>query len=212
MPAKRNQMVPNAHFHKDWDRYVKTWFNQPARKERRRKMRAKKAAAIAPRPLKTLRPVVRCPTFRYNVKQRGGRGFSLEELKTAGITKKMAKTIGICVDHRRRNKSVESLQINAQRLKEYQSKLILFPIKQSKPRKGDATEEDMKKASQLAGQVMPISSRVLKRPRAMEVTDDLKNFKAFNAIRQSRAVARLWGIRAKKAKEAEADDLSKPKK
>ena len=63
-----------------------------------------------------------------------------------------------------------------------------------------------------AGQVMPISSRVLKRPRAMEVTDDLKNFKAFNAIRQSRAVARLWGIRAKKAKEAEADDLSKPKK
>ena len=46
----------------------------------------------------------------------------------------------------------------------------------------------------------------------MEVTDDLKNFKAFNAIRQSRAVARLWGIRAKKAKEAEADDLSKPKK
>merc|ERR1739836_3024 len=119
-------------------------------------MRAKKAATIAPRPLKTLRPVVRCPTFRYNVKQRGGRGFSLEELKTAGITKKMAKTIGICVDHRRRNKSVESLQINAQRLKEYQSKLILFPIKASKPRKGDACEEDMKKAAKLTGKVMPV--------------------------------------------------------
>merc|ERR1711994_484785 len=212
MPAKRNQMVPNAHFHKDWDRYVKTWFNQPARKERRRKMRAKKAATVAPRPMRTLRPVVRCPTFRYNVKQRGGRGFSLEELKTAGISKNMAKTIGITVDHRRRNKSVESLQINAQRLKEYQSKLILFPIKASKPRKGDASEEDMKKASQVAGQVMPVANRDLKRVRAMEVTDDLKKFKAFNAIRQSRAVARLWGIRAKKAKEAEADDLSKPKK
>merc|ERR1712064_88863 len=178
------------------------WFNQPARKERRRKMRAKKAAAIAPRPMRTLRPVVRCPTFRYNVKQRGGRGFSLEELKTAGIS----------IDHRRRNKSVESLQINAQRLKEYQSKLILFPIKASKPRKGDASEEDMKKAAQLAGTVMPVASREMKRLRAMEVTDELKNFKAFNAIRQSRAVARLWGIRAKKAKEAEADDLSKPKK
>merc|ERR1739846_255853 len=155
MPAKRNQMIPNAHFHKDWDRYVKTWFNQPARKERRRKMRAKKAAAVAPRPMKQLRPVVRCPTFRYNVKQRGGRGFSLEELKTAGISKNMAKTIGICVDHRRRNKSVESLQINAQRLKEYQSKLVLFPIKASKPRKGDASEEDIKKAIQLAGEIMP---------------------------------------------------------
>jgi large subunit ribosomal protein L13e len=212
MPAKRNQMIPNAHFHKDWDRYVKTWFNQPARKERRRKMRAKKAAAVAPRPMKQLRPVVRCPTFRYNVKQRGGRGFSLEELKTAGISKNMAKTIGICVDHRRRNKSVESLQINAQRLKEYQSKLVLFPIKASKPRKGDASEEDIKKATQLAGEIMPPKSRDTKRIRAMEVTDDLKNFKAFNAIRQSRAVARLWGIRAKKAKEAEADDLSKPKK
>merc|ERR1712001_102936 len=212
MPAKRNQMVPNAHFHKDWDKYVKTWFNQPARKERRRKMRAKKAAAVAPRPMKSLRPVVRCPTFRYNVKARSGRGFSLEELKSAGISKSMAKTIGITVDHRRRNKSVESLQINAQRLKEYQSKLILFPIKASKPRKGDATEEDLKKASQLQGQLMPVKGIDNKRLRAMEVTDDLKKFKAFNAIRQSRAVARLWGIRAKKAKEAEADDLSKPKK
>merc|ERR1712218_564504 len=207
-----NQMVPNAHFHKDWDRYVKTWFNQPARKERRRKMRAKKAAAVAPRPMKSLRPVVRCPTFRYNVKARSGRGFSLEELKSAGISKSMAKTIGITVDHRRRNKSVESLQINAQRLKEYQSKLILFPIKASKPRKGDASEEDLKKASQLTGKVMPVQGIEHKRLRAMEVTDDLKKFKAFNAIRQSRAVAHLWGIRAKKAKEAEADDLSKPKK
>merc|ERR1719283_647027 len=167
-------------------------------------MRAKKAATVAPRPMKSLRPVVRCPTFRYNVKQRSGRGFSLEELKTAGISKNMAKTIGITVDHRRRNKSVESLQVNAQRLKEYQSKLILFPVKASKPRKGDASEEDMKKASQLEGQVMPIQGLERKRLRAMEVTDDLKNFKAFNAIRQSRAVARLWGIRAKKAKEAEA--------
>jgi large subunit ribosomal protein L13e len=59
---------------------------------------------------------------------------------------------------------------------------------------------------------MPFASRELKRVKAMEVTEDLKKFKAFNAIRQSRAVARLWGIRAKKAKEAEADDLTKPKK
>ena len=62
------------------------------------------------------------------------------------------------------------------------------------------------------GKVMPVQGIEHKRLRAMEVTDDLKNFKAFNAIRQSRAVKRLWGIRAKKAKEAEADDLSKPKK
>merc|ERR1712110_378567 len=140
MPAKRNQMIPNAHFHKDWDRYVKTWFNQPARKERRRKARAAKSARVAPRPVKTLRPIVRCPTYKYDIKDRQGRGFTLEELKAAGVSKSMAQTIGISVDHRRKNKSLESLQRNVQRLKEYQSKLILFPIKSSKPRKGDATE------------------------------------------------------------------------
>merc|ERR1712018_789414 len=212
MPAKRNQMVPNAHFHKDWDRYVKTWFNQPARKDRRRKTRAAKAARVAPRPVKSLRPVVRCPTFKYNIKDRQGRGFTLEELKAAGITKNMALTIGICVDHRRKNKSLESLQRNVQRLKEYQSKLILFPVKGcKKPRKEDASEEDMKKATQLEGEILPIK-QVAKRPRAMELTDDLKKFRAFNTVRVARSVARLWGIRAKKAKEAEADDLSKPSK
>merc|ERR1739841_439608 len=184
---------------------------QPARKERRRKARGLKAAKVAPRPVKSLRPIVRCPTFKYNIKDRIGRGFTLEELKGAGLTKNMAKTTGISVDHRRKNKSLESLQRNVQRLKEYQSKLILFPVNSKKPRKGEATEEDIKKASQLAGNVIPIKP-VVKRQRAMELTDDLKNFKAFNCVRQARAVARLWGIRAKKAKEAEADDLSKPAK
>ena len=89
MPAKRNQMIPNAHFHKDWQTYVKCWFNQPARKERRRKARAVKAAKVAPRPVKTLRPVVRCPTYKYNIKDRAGRGFTLEELKAAGVSKNM---------------------------------------------------------------------------------------------------------------------------
>ena len=57
---------------------------------------------VAPRPVKTLRPVIRCPTLKYNVKQRLGRGFTLEELKSAGVSKKMAQTIGISVDPRRR--------------------------------------------------------------------------------------------------------------
>ena len=96
MPAKRNQMIPNAHFHKDWDTYVKTWFNQPARKERRRKARGLKAAKVAPRPVKALRPIVRCPTFKYNIKDRAGRGFTLEELKGAGLTKNMVR-LSLCL-------------------------------------------------------------------------------------------------------------------
>lgn len=60
-------------------------------------------------------------------------------LQAAGIHKKTARTIGIAVDHRRRNRSTESLQANVQRLKEYRSKLILFPRKASAPKKGDST-------------------------------------------------------------------------
>ena len=33
--------------------------------------------------------------------------------------------------------------------------MILFPVKSSKPRKGDASEEDIKKATQLEGRVLP---------------------------------------------------------
>jgi large subunit ribosomal protein L13e len=210
MPSKGNQLIPNGHFHKDWQRYVKTWFNQPARKIRRRENRIAKAARVAPRPITSLRPVVSCPTFKYNIKQRPGRGFSLEELKAAGFSKNQARTIGIAVDFRRRNKSVESLQLNSQRLKEYKSKMILFPLNSKKPKKGDATVEEISKATQLAGEVMPVK-HVVKRQRAMPITDEMKNFKAFQAIRQARSYKRLHGARTKRAADAEADEISKKK-
>merc|ERR1712020_114912 len=187
-----------------------TWFNQPARKFRRRQSRIAKAARVAPRPLGKLRPVVHCPTYKYNVKARAGKGFTLEELKAAGLSKNYAQTIGIAVDHRRRNKSVESLQLNSQRLKEYKSKLILFPLNSKKPRKGDSTPEELSKAVQLAGEVMPIKP-VVKRARAMEITDDMKKFQAFQTIRQARSFKRLAGIRAKRAADAEADNIDKKK-
>ena len=80
--AKHNNIIPNAHFRKDWQRYVRTWFNQPARKKGRSDNRIKKARKVAPRPVAgNLLPVVRCPTFKYNSRVRGGRGFSLQELK-----------------------------------------------------------------------------------------------------------------------------------
>jgi len=116
--VKHNNVIPNAHFHKDWDKRVRTWFDQPAAKKRRRDARKAKAARIAPRPAAgALRPVVRCQTVRYNNKVRAGRGFTLEELKQAGVAVKTAPTIGIAVDHRRTNKSVESLETNVARLK-----------------------------------------------------------------------------------------------
>lgn len=34
--VKHNNVVPNQHFKKKWQLHVRTWFNQPARKLRRR--------------------------------------------------------------------------------------------------------------------------------------------------------------------------------
>jgi len=202
MSPKRNNMVPNGHFHKDWQKYVKTWFNQPARKARRHANRVKKARNAAPRPAGgPLRPVVRCPTVKYHTKVRSGRGFTLEEIKRAGLSKHFARTIGIAVDHRRKSRSLESLQQNVHRLKEYRSKLILFPLNSKKPWKGDSTAEEVKLASQLTGELMPIR-QPSRREKRRAPTDEEKSFSAFSALRKARADARLVGIRAKRAKEA----------
>merc|ERR1712210_327112 len=142
MVGKRNNILANAHFHKDWKRRVRTWFNQPARKD--------KAAAIAPRPARgALRPVVRCQTARYNIRVRAGRGFTADELKGAGFSVREARQLGIAIDLRRRNKSVEGLQANVARLKEYRSKLIVFPRKAGKAGKGDSSAEELATATQV---------------------------------------------------------------
>lgn len=191
MAPKGNNMIPNAHFHKDWQRYVKTWFNQPARKYRRKQNRLKKAAKVAPRPVGLLRPVVRCPTFRYHTKVRGGRGFTLRELKAAGLNAAYARTVGIAVDQRRRNKSIESVQVNAQRLKEYQQRLVLFPRKEGEKQQAEKFATSM-------SEVMPIKQASIK-AKARVPTEDEKKFKAYIFLRKARADARLVGIRAKRA-------------
>uniref|UniRef100_A0A914UUP3 60S ribosomal protein L13 n=2 Tax=Plectus sambesii TaxID=2011161 RepID=A0A914UUP3_9BILA len=148
-----------------------------------------------------LRPSVRCPTGRYNRKLRVGRGFTLEELKAAGIGKKEARTIGVAVDYRRTNRSLESLQLNTQRLKEYRARLILFPKKLSKPKKGDSSAEELKLATQLRGVIMPVKQSV-KKTKARAITDADKKFEPYRTIRRVRIDQRLKGIRERKAKES----------
>ncbi|WP_278924633.1 ribosomal protein L13e, partial [Pseudophaeobacter profundi] len=116
-----------------------------------------------------------------------GRGFTLDELKQAGLNKRFARSIGIAVDPRRRNKSHESVQQNAQRLKEYKAKLILFPIHEKKKlKKGEATEEERKLATQLKTVVMPINQPQV-RPKARVFSEEEKKFSAFTALRKARA-------------------------
>lgn len=195
--VKGNNVVPNGHFHKVcWQDHVKTWFNQPARKERRRAARQKKAAAMAPRPTGMLRPVVHPPTNKYNYKLRQGRGFTFDELKEAGVNRKEARSIGISVDHRRRNRSAESLQMNVQRLKEYKAKLVVFPRKRGKPKAGDADAAEIEKAQQLKGPLVPMPKPYTKaKPQA--ITKEMAAATAFHTIRMARADFRLYGLRQK---------------
>ncbi|KAF6167982.1 hypothetical protein GIB67_020552 [Kingdonia uniflora] len=203
---KHNNVIPNGHFKKHWQNYIKTWFNQPARKTRRRAARQKKAVKIFPRPTAgPLRPIVHGQTLKYNMKVRAGRGFSLEELKAAGIPKKLAPTIGISVDHRRRNRSLEGLQDNVQRLKTYKKKLVVFPRRVNKFKAGDSTPEELANATQVQGSFMPIT-REEPSFELVKVTEEMKNFKAYGKLRIERTNARHVGIRAKRAAEAEKEE------
>merc|ERR1719181_2513441 len=156
--VRHNNAIQNNHFRKDWQRRVKTWFDQPAGKVRRRNSRSAKAKAVAPRPVNLLRPSVRCPTVKYNLRVRAGRGFTLEELKAAKINKKAARGVGIAVDHRRTNRSEEAFQANVQRLKLYKSKLVVFPRKTAKRvKRGDSSKEACAAAVQvLTKQTLPV--------------------------------------------------------
>ncbi|GMH29533.1 hypothetical protein Nepgr_031376 [Nepenthes gracilis] len=204
--VKHNNVVPNGHFKKHWQNYVKTWFNQPARKTRRRIARQKKAVKKFPQPTAgPLRPVVRGQTLKYNMKLRAGKGFTLEELKAAGIPKKLAPTIGIAVDHRRKNRSLESLQANVQRLKTYKAKLVVFPRRARKFKAGDSAPEELATATQIHGPYMPIA---LEKPTVelVKVTEDMKSFNAYAKLRLERTNERHMGARLKKAAEAEKED------
>ncbi|KAI7849594.1 50S ribosomal protein L13e [Circinella umbellata] len=211
MVLKHNNQLPNQHFRKDWQRRVKTWFDQPGRKKSRRVARIQKAARIAPRPVDgLLRPAVRCPTQRYNMKLRAGRGFTLEELKEAGINKKVARTVGIAVDHRRRNHSQESLELNVQRLKAYKAKLIVFPRKAGKPKAGDSEAAEVASAVQLRGGLLPIE-QVAAAPEARAITAEEKSVNAFKKLRYARSEARTLGAREKRARDKAEEEANKKK-
>jgi large subunit ribosomal protein L13e len=174
-------------------------------------------AACLPRPLtsgllpvcRALRPVVRPPTRKYNTKLRLGRGFTLEELKEAGITAKYAATIGIAVDHRRRNKSVESFQVNVARLQEYLSKLVVFPS--SAKAKKEANAAELAAVRQLKGEIIPVPKEA-KRVRSVKAADVKQERSVYAELRRLRADAKFVGIREKRKREAEEAAKQKKKK
>merc|ERR1712167_15629 len=142
--VKHNNVLQSSHLRKHWMRRVRCFFNAPAHKKLRAQRRADKAAASSPRPLSKLRPLVHGQTRKYSAKVKFGRGFSLAELKGAGLTPLWAQSVGIAVDHRRHNKNADYLAANVKRLNDYKAKLILFPRHDGVAKKGvinDSTAE-----------------------------------------------------------------------
>jgi len=209
--VKHNNVVPNAHFKKYWQKHVHTWFDQPGRKVSRRAHRTARAKQLAPRPLKKLRPIVRCQTIKYNSKTRAGRGFTIDEVLQAGFRKREARTIGIVIDPRRRNKTEEAFQTNVKRLKEYKAKLVIFPRNPKKEKKGDATKEETKQAKQVLGEVLPLPQK-LRNIKARKATSAEKDATVTRVLRKALTDAKLWGAREKRAKDKEAGIGVKTKK
>eukprot|EP00921_Rhytidocystis_pertsovi_P009312 GHVQ01014993.1.p2 GENE.GHVQ01014993.1~~GHVQ01014993.1.p2 ORF type:complete len:209 (+),score=29.65 GHVQ01014993.1:1045-1671(+) len=207
--VKHNNVIPNVHFHKWWQRHVKTWFDQPARKEKRRVARQKKAAALGIRPIGMLRPLVHPPTARYNMKLREGKGFTFEELKVAGVSPKNARTIGISVDHRRRNRCAESLSLNVTRLQTYLSKLVMFPRDPKNPKKGHGGIPADTPRDKIPANLTQVATRLavpMPKPdttvQFRAITDEERKQCAYLTIREARRTAKNIG--KKKAEEAAA--------
>lgn len=187
---KHNNVLPNAHFRKNWKGRVKTWLDQAGRKKARRAARQLKAKTMAPRPTEALRPAVHCPTLKYNTRLRAGRGFTKEEIKAAGITKVYARSVGISVDHRRRNRSEESLLLNKDRLTKYIENLIVFP-----------TAAAAAAAPQVQLAAFKIDSPALEPARVP--TEAEKSGNAYLTLRKAWNLQRYAGIRAKRAADKE---------
>ncbi|TID28758.1 hypothetical protein CANINC_002277 [Pichia inconspicua] len=194
MAIHKNLPILKNHFRKHWQERVRVHLDQAGKKVSRRNARAAKSAKVAPKPVDLLRPIVRCPTIKYNRKVRAGKGFTVAELKAVGYSPKYARTIGIAVDLRRVNRSVEAFELNVARLQKYKESLIIFD-KNTKP-SGEQVN---------AAVAFPVEQPAVDvAPRAVVVPEQ----SAYRTLRLARSEKRYAGIRAKRAAEraeAEAD-------
>ena len=202
MAISKNLPLLKNHFRKHWQERVKVHLDQAGKKASRRDHRLTKAAKIAPRPIDTLRPAVRCPTIKYNRKVRAGRGFTLAELKAVGLSAKYARTIGISVDHRRQNRSEETFEANVARLQEYKSKLVVFD------KKTKAAEAASHKQADVATAFPVVQPSAESAPRAVEQPEQ----SAFRTLRLAKSDKKYKGIREKRTREKAEAEADKKKK
>lgn len=212
--AKGNHVLQSAHLRKHWNKGhytgVRCYFNKMAHKKIRAQKRADKAAAISPRPLGKLRPFVMGQTRKHSAKVRIGRGFSLAELKEAGLSGPWAQSVGIAVDHRRHNKNADTMKKNVDRLNEYKKALILFPRKDGKHAKGpipDSTAAKLTGVEQVQKPSLFTLPAVVKTSPNESITKEMLATKVYQKLRQERINKRDNGKRLLAAKKAEQAKL-----
>ncbi len=146
-----------------------------------------------------------------------GAGQVLTWSQEAGIPRRLAPTIGISVDARRQNLSMESLATNVERLKAYRARLILFPRRAGQHKKDDASKEDVSAANKAEHMkhtkvVLPIVNveSGFKEIKKNDMPEPIEGG-AYKKLREARSEARLVGKREKRAKE-KADEAAAAKK
>lgn len=135
-------------------------------------------------------------------------------MQEVGIAANYARTVGIAVDLRRKNRSQERLNENVQRLKEYKARLVVLP-KKIRVRKGDKAQaqpaQPVGPVSQATGFILPIVKPTLAQ-EVRAITAEEKAERVFVTLRKERARARLAGKRQKWALEKEAEEAVSAKK
>lgn len=108
----------------------------------------------------------------------------------AKISPQFARTVGIAVDTRRFDSSEEALQLNVQRLESYKSKLILFPRKADKPKKGDIADSTADKLKSAEAGKQNVTKHVISKPNTkarqapQKITKEMRDVKVFRKLRQ----------------------------
>jgi len=60
------------------------------------------------------------------------------------------------VDHRRKNRCLESLEVNVAHLNTYHAKLVVLSRRSRNSKLGDSSPEDLASVTQVLGSVLPI--------------------------------------------------------
>ena len=111
------------------------------------------------------------------------------------------KSIGISVDHRRKNRSVESLEMNKNRLLAYVNNLALFPRKAAHPKKGlvnDSVKDVCANAVQHVQLALPVLNL---REKSVLLTKEMKANKVYNKQCLEEMNKKWRGLREKKIRE-----------